>query len=77
MVQIKHCTDPTFLGTAIYTTVGFKTLKLSRIKEVWVQPNGVIEFDTLNTTYRAEFTDELTRETFLKTCKTIGLLNSQ
>lgn len=72
--MIKHCEDPTFLGTAIYTTIGFKTLKLSRLKEARVLPNGTVEFDTLNTTYRAEFTRKLTRETFLKTCETIGRL---
>lgn len=72
--MVKNCVDPTFLGMAIYTTVGFKDLKLSRLKEARELPNGDVEFDTLNSTYRAEFTDEVTRRTFLKTCETIGRL---
>ncbi len=72
--MVKHCIDPTFLGTAIYTTVGFKTYKLSRLVEARQDKNGSVEFDTLNTTYRAEFTDPATRDVFLKTCETIGRL---
>lgn len=68
------CVDPVFLGTAIYTQVGFKTMKLSRLVEAREDRNGVVWFDTLNTTYEAGFTDDLTRRTFLKTCETIGKL---
>jgi len=76
--MIRLCTDPTFMGTAIYTTVNHKTLKLSHLKSVTILPGGglwgAIEFDTLHSTYRAEFTDNKTRETFLETCETLGLL---
>lgn len=72
--MIRQCTDPTFIGTAIYTKVNSKLLKLSRLKSAVVLPGGAVEFDTLNSTYRAEFTYDTVRECFLKTCETIGLL---
>jgi hypothetical protein len=74
---VKNCIDPTFLGTAIYATVEFKTRKLSRLKECRILNNGDVEFDTLNTTYCAEFSREVTREYFIKTCETIGRLKCE
>ena len=68
------CKDPVFWGTAIYTDVGAKTLKLSRLKMARVTRDGGVIFETLNTTYSAVFCNALTREKFLKTCETLGKL---
>jgi hypothetical protein len=73
-MNMKPCKDPTFLGTAAYATYNNKTLKLSRLQEARLRPDGTVEFDTLNTTYVATFSDGLTRKVFLDTCRTIGRL---
>ena len=72
--MIKHCTDPTFLGTAVYVTSGAKTLKLSHLRGAEELPCGAVVITTANSTYRAEFTDARTRAAFVSTCATIGRL---
>jgi hypothetical protein len=72
--MIKQCTDPTFLGTAIYATVGGKLFKLSRLVAAR-DKEGAVEFETLNSQYAARFTDEETRCAFVDTCRTIGRLS--
>lgn len=57
---MKRCTDPTFLDTAVYATVGGKLFKLSRLVAAWDE-QGTVEFETLNNQYEAKFTDAETR----------------
>ena len=71
---MKMCVDPTFLGTAIYASVGHKPCKLSRLEVVRVSPKGIVHIDTLNNTYLAEFTDSGIRKAFMDTCRTINRL---
>jgi len=68
----KNCIDPTFFGTAIYAKVGGKVMKLSKLREARQVNGDEVEFDTLNTTYLASFTNDACRKTFWDTCKTIA-----
>lgn len=76
MMAIR-CTDPVFIGTAIYThvTAENKDKKLSQLRKARKCKDGRVEFDTLNSTYIATFTDARTRKQFLDTCETIGKLD--
>lgn len=74
----KTCTDPTFLGSAIYAKVDGEVKKLSKLTQARELKMGEIVFDTQNTTYSATFSHADCRKVFLDTCRTIGrLANSQ
>lgn len=71
---MKRCQDPTFIGTAVYANVEYKTIKLSRLVSAKERTDGSVDFTTQNTHYIADFSSERARSAFINTCKTIGRL---
>ena len=69
-----HCKDPTFVGTAIYTGVGFETMKLSRLKRAVTRTDGTVDIYTQNSHYCAEFSNDATRRHFVTICSHLGRL---
>ena len=70
---VWDCIDPRFWGPVVHAIILEDLKRTSRLVAVRVDPEGMVEFDTLNSTYRATFTTNGNRSTFLEDAILLGI----
>jgi hypothetical protein len=70
---VWDCRDPRFWGPVVHGIILEDLKQTSTLVAVRVDPEGMVEFDTLNSTYRATFTNSGNRSTFLEGAISLGI----